>query len=258
MVFVLHGNIESLYTRIVLVCAAEMGIMDTPAFEFRVVEWSQIFGSDESFDFDASPLKRVPWFEDTDNGIKLYESRSIAKYMAMKIRSPLIPDLSTPEAFALFDNACSIELGDFHQNCYPLCRHLFINPVFNNVPTDSHILSFFMTTFEKTLRQYERILSTQKFVAGDQLTIVDLFHVPFGYMAAQSGGNPTLAAGTEAFPNRLDDFVPIARPPTPSSSDVPHLPHVQRWWSTLTSLPSFKRINAEFEQSIVARLQKRK
>ncbi|WWD20500.1 hypothetical protein CI109_104976 [Kwoniella shandongensis] len=259
MVFVLHGHIESLYTRLVLICVGEMGLIDTPQFEFRHVEWNEIFDStDDEFDFKASPLKRIPWFEDTENGLRLYESRSIAKYIAQKTNSPLIPELSDPEGFATFDMACSIELGDFFFNCYSICRQLFINPVFNSLPPNKDVLDCYKTTFEKTLKNYDRLLATRPFVAGEKMTIVDLFHLPFGYMAAQSGGHPTLAKATQPFPIQLDQYVP-ARPPSTKSDSVSEpsqYPNVERWWSTLTALPSFKRVNDEFEKSIVTMLQK--
>ena len=36
--------------------------------------------------------------------------------------------------------------------------------------------------FEERLPGYERILSKQKYLAGDDLTLVDLFHLPHGQL----------------------------------------------------------------------------
>ena len=42
---------------------------------------------------------------------------------------------------------------------------------------------------EPKLDVYEKILSKQKYLAGDELTLADLFHLPYGTLLAQAGSN---------------------------------------------------------------------
>jgi glutathione S-transferase len=39
-------------------------------------------------------------------------------------------------------------------------------------------------TVEGKITGYQAILSTQKYLAGDELTLADLFHLPYGVLAA--------------------------------------------------------------------------
>ena len=47
-----------------------------------------------------------------------------------------------------------------------------------NIPTDHNLVKWMQKTFSKRLEGYERILSTTKYLAGDKMTLADLFHVP--------------------------------------------------------------------------------
>lgn len=42
---------------------------------------------------------------------------------------------------------------------------------------------------EPKLDVYEQILSKQKYLAGDELTLADLFHLPYGVLLSTAGSN---------------------------------------------------------------------
>ena len=46
--------------------------------------------------------------------------------------------------------------------------------------TDEALVAEYVATLAGKLEGYERILAKQKYLAGEELTIADLFHVPFG------------------------------------------------------------------------------
>ena len=48
--------------------------------------------------------------------------------------------------------------------------------------TDEVTAKAIKEAFEERLPGYERILSKQKYLAGDDLTLVDLFHLPHGQL----------------------------------------------------------------------------
>lgn len=64
---------------------------------------------------------------------------------------------------------------------------------------------------------YERILSKQQYIGGNQFTLADLFHLPYGSMAQLP--NVGLAP---LFEQR---------------------PHVKAWWDRITSRKSWQEVN---------------
>lgn len=66
---------------------------------------------------------------------------------------------------------------------------------------------------DTTLAVYEQILSTQKYIAGDKLTVADLYHVSYGALARQAG--------------YLETFEKY--------------PHVEKWFAGLLALESWQK-----------------
>lgn len=83
-------------------------------------------------------------------------------------------------------------------------------------PDDVKVASLTATLATK-LQAYEAILSKQKYLAGDELTIADLFHLPYGKMVADLGAAPGLLDGS--------------------------LPHVAAWWKEISGLEAWARAN---------------
>ena len=64
---------------------------------------------------EKSPFGQIPYID--DDGLILYESLAICKYVALKYAQqgiPLIPDPADLRATALFETACSVEENNFH------------------------------------------------------------------------------------------------------------------------------------------------
>ncbi|KAF8991692.1 hypothetical protein BDZ89DRAFT_1124099 [Hymenopellis radicata] len=126
-------------------------------------------------------IARVPYI--VDDGFVLYESRAICRYIAAKYAhqgTPLLPSSSDLKTIALFEQAASIEQNSFE----PYASKCGM----------------------------EKILGKQKYLAGDELTIVDLFHISWGVLL-KAGGSDIM----ESKPN-------LAR---------------QVWWIEITSRPAW-------------------
>ncbi|WWC98799.1 hypothetical protein V866_005692 [Kwoniella sp. B9012] len=258
MVFVLYGNIMATHTRMVYICAQEMGLVGTPSFELRNVEWSEILYPDERFDYNKSPFKRIPWFEDTENGVQLFESRAIVKYTAMKTNSPLIPNYDDPVQVANFEVACSLELGDFTTYTKMLLYELVHGPMAHQKPTDEILAKSYREALDRTFQGYERVLSKQKHLAGDELTVVDLFHIPSAHWLAMVGGIRPLGEGTLPFtksdgtpaalpiPKAADGTWPLPHSATDETDGTLPFPHLRKWWKNLLELDSVKKVNGQF------------
>lgn len=108
-----------------------------------VKDWSVI--KTEDWLQNHHPVGQLPYFEDTDAGIELFESRAIAKCectlcksqafspcaprliesslqwfeaklrsdICLKYKSPLMPTTENIVAFAKFETACSMEFANF-------------------------------------------------------------------------------------------------------------------------------------------------
>lgn len=74
-------------------------------------------------------------------------------------------------------------------------------------------------SLEATLRVYDGILAKQAYLAGDELTLADLFHLPYAMMNKQSG----LAGLYDKFP------------------------HVSKWLNNLAARESWVKVNEVYK-----------
>lgn len=74
----------------------------------------------------------------------------------------------------------SVELSNFD----PLVSEIAFEKVFKGFhgggAADEALVAKLTTKLEGTLAGYERILSQQKYLTGDKVTLADLFHLPYG------------------------------------------------------------------------------
>ncbi|KAH7929516.1 glutathione S-transferase [Leucogyrophana mollusca] len=156
------------------------------------------------------PFGQVPYID--DDGFILYESRAIARYLAKKYAGQgtqeLIP--SEAKAEALFEQAASTETSNFD----PFASGIVFEKVFKirrGLQTNEARVAELATSLNSKLEAYEVILSKQKYLAGDNVTLADLFHLPYGSMLRPAGHGELL----EKHPN------------------------VARWWNDITNRPSW-------------------
>jgi len=158
------------------------------------------------------PFGQVPYLIDED-GFVLYESRAIGRYIALKYGkgSSLLPPSSDIKATALFEQAASIEQFNFD----PFASGIVGEKVFKayrGQTADEKRVETLSASLEQKMDAYEVILSKQNYLAGDHLTLADLFHLSYGVMVLK--------------------FVDFTK----------GRPHVARWWNEITSLESWKAV----------------
>ncbi|KIM22229.1 hypothetical protein M408DRAFT_79332 [Serendipita vermifera MAFF 305830] len=165
---------------------------------------------------DYRPFGQMPYIN--DDGFVLYESRAIAKYLATKYASsasPLLPAKDDLNATALYDQAVSVEMSDFE----PYAGGLFREKVFKKwqgMEPESLFVTSYETILKGKMDGFEKILSKQKYMAGDKLTIVDFFYLPFGSALEPAG---------------YDYFVNESK-----------YPNVARWWKEMTTKESWVKV----------------
>jgi len=154
------------------------------------------------------PFGQVPVLD--DDGFILYESRAICRYLATKYKSTLLPtDLKKS---ALFEQAASNEYSNFD----PSASKAVAEGVFKKwrgLEPDQEALKVHIDALDAKLKVYNEILANQKYVAGDEITLADLFHLPYGSMVEMAG-----------------------------SQVLYKYPNVEKWWKDITSRPSWQAV----------------
>ncbi|KAG6917724.1 hypothetical protein DXG01_001375 [Tephrocybe rancida] len=205
MVLKLHGSGQSTCTRRVGALLREKKI----PFELVVVDMMKGEHKSPAY-LEKQPFGQIPYID--DDGFILYESRAICRYLDDKYPTngpKLIP--TDPKKKALFEQAASVELNNFDPYAHDAVAEVVFKPYLGQTP-DQEVFKKHIANLEKNLAAYEKILSKQKYVAGDEFTLADLFHLPYGYLVA--------AAGSQALYDKSR-------------------PNVVRWWTDITSRDSW-------------------
>ncbi|KAF9037898.1 glutathione S-transferase [Hymenopellis radicata] len=156
------------------------------------------------------PFGQVPYI--VDDGFVLYESRAICRYIAAKYAhqgTPLLPSSSDLKTIALFEQAASIEQNSFEPYASKCGMEKVIFPRLG-LTTNQEAYDQAHQTLDMKLAVYDQILGKQKYLAGDELTIVDLFHISWGVLL-KAGGSDIMESK----------------------------PNLARWWIEITSRPAW-------------------
>ncbi|KAF8072286.1 glutathione S-transferase [Lyophyllum atratum] len=215
MVLKLYGSGGSTCTRRVGTVLREKKI------PFELVEVQLTKGEHKSPEYLAKqPFGQVPYID--DDGFILYESRAICRYLEAKFpnQGPKLVPTDIKEN-AIFEQAASVELNNFDAYAHKAVAEKIFKPYYGQTPSEE--------AFQELIKQlagrldaYDVILSKQKYVAGNELTLADLFHLPYGYMLKDAGSNI------------MDDE---------------SRPHVLRWWKDITSRPSWEAVKGGVVES---------
>ncbi|EIN03543.1 glutathione S-transferase [Punctularia strigosozonata HHB-11173 SS5] len=204
MVLKIYGMTVSTCTRrVATVCKA----LDIP-YELIGVNFAVAEHKSPAY-LEKQPFGQVPYID--DDGFILFESRAICRYLALKYgKGKLIP--SDLPALAKFEQAASIETSNFDAFASVIAAEKVFKPM-QGLTTNDALVTQLAATLETKLNGYEAILSKQKYLAGDELTLADLFHLPYGSMLEPCGFK----------------FL----------SDTAKHPNVARWWSEISSHPAW-------------------
>ncbi|PAV14999.1 glutathione S-transferase [Pyrrhoderma noxium] len=172
------------------------------------------------------PFAQIPLIEDED-GFTLFESRAIARYIILKYapEGGLIP--KGLKENALFEQSVSIESSNFTPHAIDISIEFF-KPITTGKQTDETRLAELNEIFNNKLKGYEAILSKNTYIAGNSLSLADLFHLPMG----------TLMTETMGFKG-FDDY-----------------PNIKRWWKDISSRPNWREIWSEVNLSFTEEIKK--
>ncbi|KAL1980290.1 hypothetical protein VTN96DRAFT_4378 [Rasamsonia emersonii] len=183
MVLKLHGTPLSTCVKRVRLALEEKGI------EYEIVPVDLSKGEHKTPAYlEKQPFGKVPVLE--DDGFFIFESRAIAQYIANKYRGQgidLAPSESQLKEYALFQQAVSIEQSYFDPPASGIAYEKIFKAFHGGGPADETKVAALVAKLEETLAGYERILSKQPYLAGDKLTLADLFHLPYATLVENLG-----------------------------------------------------------------------
>ncbi|KAH7305649.1 putative glutathione S-transferase [Rhexocercosporidium sp. MPI-PUGE-AT-0058] len=179
----IHGSPYSTCSQRVFTALAEKGVeAELHSLNFATGEHKQ------PAHLKLQPFGKVPVLE--DDGFFVYESRAIAKYIAKKYAgqgTKLMPEESDLKAYALFEQACSIEQNYFDGPANGICFEKVFKPMKGLGATDEVVVKKHAANLDAALAVYDGILAKQAYLAGDEITLADLFHLPYGCMVKAQG-----------------------------------------------------------------------
>jgi len=159
-----------------------LAILIEKSIPYELITINILAGDQKKPDYlTKHPFGKTPVLE--DDGILIYESRAIAKYLARKFTAQgpkLIPDEGDFVAYGLFEQACSVEMSYFDAPAHGLAAECIFKPKFLGIASNPAEIEKFTKTLDQALAVYETILSKQAYLAGNELTLADLAHLPYG------------------------------------------------------------------------------
>ncbi|KDQ12147.1 hypothetical protein BOTBODRAFT_176672 [Botryobasidium botryosum FD-172 SS1] len=211
MVLKIHGHPFSSCTRRAAVVAKEFGV----EYSIILVNLANAEHRSGAYIENIHPFGCIPVAFDGD--FCVFESRAIARYIAAKSpekSATVAPPPSNAEAYACFEEAASLEYSDFDDLAHSIAWEVVLKKIKGFGGADKALVAAYAEKFKSVIKSYERLLGERRFLAGDNVTLADLFHLPNGDRLEKAGVNWTSFGG----------------------------PNVQRWWKEVSSRQSWQDV----------------
>ncbi|KAH7150788.1 glutathione S-transferase [Fusarium sp. MPI-SDFR-AT-0072] len=207
MALKLYGHPQSICTKRVRTTLEEKKLQ----YEFIVVDLLKAEQLSEPYGVEFHPFKQIPVLMDEESDVKSFsESRAIAHYIAAKYRDSG-PDLSPSEADGL-----PIKLSYSDANVSVIAWEAIFKPMLGYGAGDEAAIKAKIAALDTALAGYEHILSRQSYLVGDEITLADVFHLPYGSLVQQAGFGELLLK----------------------------YPSVEAWWKRLQERDSWNKVDA--------------
>jgi len=208
-----YGLAQSTCTQRVLTTLIEKGL------GYELIKIDFVAGEHKTPKYleEKQPFGVVPVLIDED-GFKIYESRAICRYLELKYHgkgTELVPSKDAASK-GLFEQAASIETSYFDPSASGIVFEKLFKKMKGLGEADEARVATLKQQLNDKLDVYDKILAKQPYLAGQEFTLADLFHLPYGARLVQIGEG-------HFFDSR---------------------PNVKKWWDTITSRPSWKKVQS--------------
>jgi len=202
----LYGNSDSPNTSLV----ADILLEKEVPFELVDLDWNAIKSPNY---LHLQPFGQMPCID--DDGFILYEGKAICHYLASKYSNQGTPLLPTElKANALFHQAVSVAISHFSVYVDKIIFEKYYGPYLFKKPTDEEVVESSIKELGLRLDVYDQILSKQKYIAGDEITLADFYHIPYGVLLGEKAG----------------------------CNIIETRPNVARWFKEISSRPSWQAV----------------
>ncbi|KAF5687792.1 glutathione S-transferase [Fusarium denticulatum] len=126
------------------------------------------------------PFGRIPVLD--DDGTRLFESRAICEYLVAKYGPHSHLNRRTEQniaELATYEQAASVEYSYFDPTVKTLAYEKIFKRFMGKGDPDRATVERLEIDLVKVLDHYEKVLSHSEYLAGNQLSLVDIYHVPW-------------------------------------------------------------------------------
>ncbi|MEH6360110.1 MAG: glutathione S-transferase family protein [Amylibacter sp.] len=200
---VIYGPAFSTFTRSLRLTLEEKGV------PYRLEEINIMEGAHQAPEHLARhPFAKVPAFEHND--FKLYETAAILTYIDEAFEGPSLRP-AEPREKARMAQVLSIISSYAHSACIRSCfTQRVIMPMLGENP-DEDVIAEALPEATTSINALEAIIGSQKFLAGDKISLADLFVAPvYDYFSQIPEGKKALAGA----------------------------PNLRRWWDAISQRDS--------------------
>ncbi|RKF53964.1 Glutathione S-transferase hmp2 [Erysiphe neolycopersici] len=212
MVIKIHGLKAATCTQGVLATLEEKGV------DYELVPIDLRTGQHKTPEYlKLHPFGKIPVLE--HDGFFLYESRAICNYISRVYASQgtkLTPDVNDLKAYALYEQASSVERSYFHESASKIAFEKIFK-MWRGGVTDEAVVAAEAEKLDEVFKGYEAILSKQPYLAGQEITLADMLHVPYGRKIREIG-----------YKYLFEKY-----------------PHVEKWYLNVEGRDSWKKVLSE-------------
>lgn len=203
------GSTVSTCTQTVLATLEEVGA----SYEFELID--VVGGGTRHPDFLAkyNPFGQIPALVDGD--LVMFESRAIARYIALKHGAKTLYPIDEPQQAALVEQWLSVNQSN-NGPVFETFSEYFVKPLRSLTPDASRIDEFKLK-MDPYLTILDNQLAKTRYLAGENYTLADLSFV--------SMTRTVLAC--DGFGNTFDKY-----------------PNLKRWWSEISERKAWKKIRS--------------
>ncbi|KZM28337.1 Glutathione transferase [Ascochyta rabiei] len=208
MAIIVYGIPYSTRTQRVLFVLEKLGL------PYQLEKIDLALGEQSSPEFIAShhPFGKVPAIE--HDGVRLFESRAIARYLVAK--KPGALTLPTDAvALGTFEEAASVDYSYFEPAVSKLAWEKIFKKRFTGQEPDPQVIAQLERDLKQVLDYYEKILAERKWLSGEDLSLIDVFTIPWFHFL-----NTGLGYGNE----------------------IESRQHLKSWWNKASQDPAWKKV----------------
>jgi glutathione S-transferase len=182
---IVYGPTFSTYVRTV-----RLALEEKPA-SYELVDVAMMQGAHKQPEFLArNPFGKVPAF--SHDGLDLYETDAIVRYIDQAIPGQDLQPLEAKPRARMNQIIGIVESFGYSCMITKLVMNRVVAPMIGGKPDEAAIKES-LPSIELCLKEFERLMGNDKFLAGDKLSLADLFLIPvYDYLAQTPEGQEVL------------------------------------------------------------------